>query len=126
MLHRAKKFVAHIRSSRKAAEAFRETQRDAIRKRRESRNAGGVGAPDLPIEQEAEEEDEEEDPGVTEFATSGGLDVELDRVLELRTPVETRWNSTFYMIERYASSCVYSYWLFFCLFLLRLLLAFFF
>ena len=60
------------------------------------------------MEEEEEVEHEADDPGVDGFdAASEDVPV-LRKVLQLKAPVDTRWSSTFYMIQR----CVFVYWRF--------------
>ena len=84
---RARKFVSHMRGSSVAAEEMRVLQRQQIRRQNE-------GLED--IEEEPREETESDEPGY-DAKEHGG---KLTKVLAWRAPVETRWNSLYYMVER--------------------------
>ena len=89
-LYRARSFVSHAKRSSKAPEELRTLQKQQVLK--------GTPQGNNPI-MDPEEDEEEENEGDPE----GGYTNEerLTRVLALRVPVETRWNSWYYMMERY-------------------------
>lgn len=72
--------MAHIRASAKRTQIFYNIQEDLLRER------------GTEVEQEGSDDFEGEPPSNAE-----GLPT---KVLQLVTPVDTRWNSEFYMIER--------------------------
>lgn len=89
-LYRARSFVSHAKRSSKASEELRTLQKQQVLKDTPQ------GSNPITDPEEDEEEENEGDP-------EGGYANEerLTRVLALRAPVETRWNSWYYMIERY-------------------------
>ena len=98
--YRARQFVAHIRSSRKASNIFRQLQRQAIAA------AQGANAREDGVEEEEEVDHEADDPEVPGFQAAAETPPAPGKVLELKAVVETRWSSTFYMIQR----CVFMFW----------------
>ena len=89
-LYRARLFVSYAKIFSKASEELQTLQKQQVLKDTpQGRN---------PIT-DPEEDEEEENEGDSE----GGYANEerLTRVLVLRAPVETRWNSWYDMIERY-------------------------
>lgn len=88
-LYRARSFVSHAKRSSKASEELRTLQKQQVLKDTPQ------GSNPITDPEEDEEEENEGDP-------EGGYANEerLTRVLALRAPVETRWNSWYYMIER--------------------------
>ena len=89
-LYRARLFVSHAKRSSKASEELWTLQKQQVLKDTPQ------GSNPITDPEEDEEEENEGDP-------EGGYANEerLTRVLALRAPVETRWNSWYYMIERY-------------------------
>ena len=92
--------MTHIRSSRKAATAFRNLQHAAILAARPVQDR------DSPVEEEEVDWHEEDDPGAVQPAKKGETPQPPTRVLELKVPVPTRWSSLCYMIERCATVTV--------------------
>ena len=89
-LYRARSSVSHVKRSSKVSKKLRTLQKQQVFK-------------DTPqgsnLITDPEEDEEEENEGDPE---GGYVNKErLTRVLALRAPVETRWNSWYYMIERY-------------------------
>ena len=87
--NRAKAFVAHVRKSTHATEEFRNLQKQHVLKD----TPGGISPITNPEVDESEEHEGEEE------AIYSNEDGQLTRVLALRVPVDTRWNSLYYMIE---------------------------
>ena len=89
MLYRARSSVFGVKRSSKASEELRTLQKQQVLKNTPQSNN--------PIT-DPKEDKEEENKGDPE----GGYANEerLTRVLAFRAPVETRWNSWYYMIER--------------------------
>ena len=89
-MYRARYFVFHAKRSSKASEELRTLQKQKVLKDTPQ------GSNPITDPEDDEEEENEGDP-------EGGYANEerLTRVLGLRDPVETRWNSWYYMIERY-------------------------
>lgn len=83
-------FVAHVRKSTRATEEFRNLQKQQVLKDTPK------GTPPItnPEVDESEENEGEEEGG---YVNEEGR---LTRILALRAPVDTRWNSLYYMIER--------------------------
>ena len=96
-LHRARSFVSHAKRSSKASEELRTLQKQQVLK--------DTPQGSNPITDSEEDKDEE-----NEGDSEGGYANEerLTRVFALRTPVEMRWNSWYYMIERYRPILQYS------------------
>ena len=88
--NRAKAFVAHVRKSTHATEEFRNLQKQQVLKD----TPGGTSLITNPEVDESEENEGEEEAGYS------NEDGQLTGVLALRVPVDTRWNSLYYMIER--------------------------
>lgn len=87
--HRAKQFVAYVRRSTKASEELRLLQKQQVLKD----TPQGVTPITDPEEDQDDEYEAEPEAGYTGESR-------LTRVLALRSPVDTRWNSLYYMIER--------------------------
>ena len=88
--NRAKAFVAHVRKSTRATEEFRNLQKQQVLKD----TPGGTSPITDPEVDESEENEGEEEAGYSNEKA------QLTRVLALRVPVDTRWNSLYYMIQR--------------------------
>lgn len=100
-------FVKMMNASTKAYTQFRGIQQEAIRRDAtpeeralvEEEDAASVSAEEV----SDDEPPETADPGPDEEEGGHPLEEEdrpLKRVLQLVSPVETRWNSTFYMLQR--------------------------
>lgn len=87
--HRARTFVSFVRRSTKASEELRVLQRQQVLKD----TPQGASAITDPEEDQAEENEGEPEAGYTN-------ENRLTRVLALRSTVDTRWNSVYYLIER--------------------------
>ena len=85
-----KRLSLHVRKSTHATEEFHNLQKQQVLKD----TLGGTSPITKPEVDESEENEGEEEAGY-----SNG-DGQLTRVLALRVPVDTRWNSLYYMIER--------------------------
>ena len=79
-----------MRKSTRATEQFRILQKQQMLKD----TPGGTSPITNPEVDESEENKGEEEAGYSNEAD------QLTRVLALRIPVDTRWNSLYYMIER--------------------------
>ena len=79
-----------MRKSTRATEQFRNLQKQQMLKD----TPGGTSPITNPEVDESEENEGEEEAG---YSIEKGR---LTRVLALRVPVDTRWNSLYYMIER--------------------------
>lgn len=79
-----------MRASTKASMQLRRLQLDAIRQQ-----IGGEGLNSESDAESAEEVSEEE---------RGDGDAPPRRVLQLVRPVDTRWNSTYFMVQRYSAT----------------------
>ena len=91
---RCQALVSFMRSSTKASAQLRRLQLDAIRQ-----ESGGEGLNSDSEAISAEEVTEDERP-------DGEPLPQMRRVLQLVRPVDTRWNSTFFMVQRYSLVCV--------------------
>lgn len=89
MWHRARTFVSFVRRSTKASEELRVFQRQQVLKD----TPEGATAITDPEEDQAEENEGEPEPGYTN-------EKRLTRVLAMRSTVDSRWNSVYYLIER--------------------------
>ena len=88
--NRAKAFVAHVRKYTCATKEFRNLHKQQVLKD----TLGGTSPiTNLEVDESEENEGEEE-------AVYSNEDGQLTRVLALRFPMDTRWNSLYYMIER--------------------------
>ena len=87
--HREKSFIFYVKRSSKASEELRVLQKQQVLK--------DTPEGSNPIT-EPEEDEEEENEGDPEAGYAH--EERLTRVLALRAPVETRWNSLYFMIER--------------------------
>ena len=76
--------------STRATEEFRNLQKQQVLKD----TPGGTSPITYPKVDESEEDQGEEEAGYS------NEDAQLTRVPALRVPVDTRWNSLYYMIER--------------------------
>ena len=88
--NRAKALVAHVRKSMRAIEEFSNLKKQQVPKD----TARGISPITNSEVDESEENEGEEEVGYS------NEDGQLTRVLALRVPVDTRWNSLYYMIER--------------------------
>ena len=79
-----------MRKSTRATEEFRNLQKQQVLKD----TLGGTSPIINPEVHESEENEGEEEAGYS------NEDGQLTRVLALRVPVDTRWNSLYYMVER--------------------------
>ena len=86
----AKPFVTHVRKSTRANEEFCNLQKQQVLK---DTPKGTTSITNPEVDESEENEGEEEGGYVNE-------DGWLTRVLDLKVPVDTRWNSLYYMIER--------------------------
>ena len=87
---RAKAFVAYVRKSSRATQELRNLQKQQVLK--------DTPEGDNPITNpEVDETEENEGEAEGGYSQSGQR---LKRVLALRAPVDTRWNSLYFMIER--------------------------
>ena len=86
--NRAKAFVAHVRKSTRATEEFCNLQKQQMLKD----TPGGTSPITDPEVDESEENEGEEEAGYSNEKA------QLTRVLALRVPMDTRWNSLYYMI----------------------------
>ena len=82
--------MAYVRKSSRATQELRELQKQQVLK--------DTPTGDDPITNpEVDEDDENEGEAEGGYSESSER---LKRVLALRSPVDTRWNSLYYMIER--------------------------
>ena len=89
-LYRGRSFVSHVKRSSKASEELRTLQKQQVLENTPE------GSNSITDPEEDEEEENEGDP-----ESGHAIEERLTRVLALRAPVEMRWNSWYYMIERY-------------------------
>ena len=89
-LYRVRSFVSHAKKSSKVSEELRTLQKQQVLKDTPQGSKPITGA---------EEDEEEENEGDLEDGYAN--EERLMRVLALMAPVEMRWNSWYYMIERY-------------------------
>ena len=88
--NRAKAFVTHVRKSTHATEEFHNLQKHQVLK---GTPRGTHPITNPKVDESEKNEGEEEGGYVNE-------DGRLTRVLALQVPVDTRWNSLYYIIER--------------------------
>ena len=88
--NRAKAFVAHVRKSTRATEELCHLQKQQVLKDTPQGDSP-ITNPEL---DESDENEGEEGGGYVQG------DDRFTRVLALRAPVDTRWNSLYFMIER--------------------------
>ena len=82
--------MAYVRKSSRATQELRNLQKQQVLK--------DTPEGDSPIT-DPEVDETEENEGEAEAGCSDG-DERLKRILALRAPVDTRWNSLYFMIER--------------------------
>ena len=85
--------MSHVRASTKTSETFRRLQIDHLRQE-------GVVDGDGEILIEDEDGPEEVEEEVVAPGDEPGQERKLTRVLSLVAPVDTRWNSLYYMLQR--------------------------
>lgn len=93
---RVRNFVTKVTASRKVLEEFLSLQRKEVKKNVQEGED---------IVEEDEDEEEEHEGGYEDNGGDGEWP-KLRRVLRLRKEVETRWNSTYWMLERCESRAV--------------------